>query len=517
MKKQNLLHNRFLVSFTFLLIVSLACGTSPVEVVPPTSTPTAAPPTQTPQPTSTPLPTPKPIPTVSELSKATVQILAMFGEEIGWWGSGTIISSDGLILTNAHVASIHAPGLALFYEDIEMVLTPEPDALVIAMSENESQPPVKKYIAEVVNADGALDLALIRIVSDLDGDPVDTESLELPFVELGDSDQVQLGESVRVFGFPGIGGETITFTEGTISGFETQENVGDRAFIKTDTEISGGNSGGLAVNEAGEIIGVPTWTRSSDSGAVIGRLRSINFAKNLIEAGDSYRSSYVEEGTGQETFTLTTWAEDFDDNNCALGPLERYKSGALAVVSVWSYEQMANGEDFLVLYYIDQELTANNLWAWEDGEKDDCFALWFHNYGDPLPNGDYRIEVYAGKGFPLIDAANTTIGPIQEGDIKLKGQVVDYLTGNGIPDATFIILNPGVDLDVWLNDPDETDIYTVATTDSNGNYALSDPLERLVEYSVVVVADGYNPAWGPIRFGMTDPAQITFDVSLEPR
>ena len=517
MKRRNLPHNRFLISFTVLLIVSIACGAGPVEIALPTATPTAAPPTSTPLPTNTPLPTPKPIPTVSELSKATVQILAMFGEEAGWWGSGTIISKDGLILTNAHVASIHAPGLALFYEDIELALTPEPDALVIAMTDNESQPPEKKYIAEVVSADGALDLAVIRIVSDLDGNPVDGESLDLPFVELGDSDQVQLGESVRIFGFPGIGGETITFTQGTVSGFETQENVGDRAFIKTDTEISGGNSGGLAVNEAGEIIGVPTWTQSSGTGAVIGRLRSINFAKLLIEAGDNYRSKFVEEGTGRETWDLTTWSEDYNEENCPIGPLERYKSGALAIVGVWSFAEMADGEDFLVLYFHDGELVANNMWAWEDGVSGECFALSLHNYGQSLPNGDYRIEVYTGKGLPLIDAADTTIGPVQSGDIKMKGKVIDYFSGRGIPGASFVILNPGVDLEAWIDDPNDDDIFTVALTDSNGNYALPDPLERLVEYPVVVAAEGYYLAYGPLRFGMTDPAQVTFDVSLEPQ
>lgn len=518
MKRQNLSNQKLLFPINILLIISLAaCGGTPVEVIPSTTTPTEVSPTATPLPTNTPLPTPKPIPTVSELSKATVQILAMFGEEAGWWGSGTIISRSGLILTNAHVASIHAPGLALFYEDIELALTPEPDALVIAMTDSESQPPEKKYIAEVISADGALDLAVIQIVSDLDGNPVDVESLDLPFVELGDSDQIQLGESVRIFGFPGIGGETITFTQGTVSGFETQENVGNRAFIKTDTEISGGNSGGLAVNEAGEIIGVPTWTQSSGTGGVIGRLRSINLAQPLIEAGDNYRSKFVEEGTGRETWDLTTWSEDYNEDNCPIGPLERYKSGALAVVGVWSYAQMADGEDFLVLYFSDGDLVANNMWAWEDGVSGECFALSLHNYGQPLPNGDYRIEVYAGKGLPLIDAADTTIGPVQSGDIKMKGKVIDSFSGKGIPDSSFIILNPGVDLDAWINDPNEDDIYTVALTDSKGNYALPDPLERLVEYPVVAVAEGYYLASGPLRFGMTNPAQITFDVYLEPR
>ena len=518
MKAMNLFRNRFLMALTVLIILSLACGTGPVEFIPPTPTSTTAPPTATSKPTNTPLPTPKPIPTISELSKATVQILAMFDGEVGWWGSGTIISSDGLILTNAHVASIHAPGLALYYDEIEFALTPEPDELIIAMIDDESKPPENRYIAEVVSSDGALDLALIQIVSRINGKPIDPESLNLPYVELGDSDQVQLGETVRIFGFPGIGGETITFTQGIVSGFETQEDVGDRALIKTDTEISGGNSGGLAVNVAGEIIGVPTWTQSSGTGSVIGRLRSINFAKDLIEEGENYQSKYVEEGTGLQAWDLTTWSEDFDEDNCPIGPLERYDTGALAIASIWSYSQMADGEDFLVLYFIDQELDVYSMWEWEDGVSGECFALWLHNNGRPLPNGDYRIEIYAGKGLPLINSAVTTIGPVQAGGIILRGKIIDFFSGKGIPDASFIILNPGVDLDAWIDNPIDDDIYTIAITDSNGNYVLSNGLERLVEYPALVYADGYYIASGTFLYGNTDPSQITLnDISLEPR
>ncbi len=520
MKRQNLFQNRFLISITVLLVVSLACGSTPVEVVPPTPSATAAPPTATPLPTSTPLPTPKPIPTISELSTATVQVLAMISDEVQWWGSGTIISNDGLILTNAHVANPRAAGLALFYENIDMVFSPVPDALVIAMVESESRPPVKKYIAEVVSSDGALDLALLQIVSDIDGKPVETKSLELPFVEMGDSETVNLGESIRIFGFPGIGGETITFTQGTVSGFESQENIGDRAFIKTDTEIAGGNSGGLAVNEAGQIIGVPTLTVSSDTGSVIGRLRSINLALPMLEAalaGTKYKSLYAQEGTGKEEFTLTTWAEDYDENECPVKPLERYPTGALAIVSAWSYDAMADGEDFIALYYHNHEFIYYDFFAWEKGSTADCYVLSIGYGGYAMPDGDYRVEVYAGKEYPLIASADTVVGPVKTGDIKIKGSVKNYLTGDGIPDASFIILNPGVDLDTWLETPTETDIYSAALTDTSGNFTLPDTLERLVEYPVVVVADGFNLATGFLRYGQTDSNQDTLTVNLEPR
>jgi hypothetical protein len=134
-----------------------------------------------------------------------------------------------------------------------------------------------------------------------------------------------------------------------------------------------------------------------------------------------------------------------------------------------------------------------------------------------MPDGDYRVEVYTGKGYPLIASADTVVGPVKSGDIKIKGGVFDNLTGNGIPDANFIVLNPGVDLDAWLENPTESDIYAAASTDANGRFNLSQTLERLLEYPVVVLAENYYLASGSLRYGQTDTAQDEINVYLDPR
>jgi hypothetical protein len=196
--------------------------------------------------------TPQPVTPPSNLDPAsirqnliasTVQIYGLFdrnGKLVpGYVGSGTLISSDGLILTNAHVADPTAVG------DPES----HPDALAVGMVSFEDKPAVFAYRAEVVAIDGYLDLAVIRIVSALDGSAINSSDLHLPYVPLGDSDQVHVGDHINIYGFPAIGGETITYTDGNISGFTAEDQVGDRAWIKTDATISGGNSGGLAGRE----------------------------------------------------------------------------------------------------------------------------------------------------------------------------------------------------------------------------------------------------------------------------
>jgi S1-C subfamily serine protease len=179
---------------------------------------------------------------------SVVKITAMYMENgeltPGWSGSGSIISSDGLILTNAHVV---LPDKFFPVDALKISLTGEPD-----------QPPVDSYYAEVLQADWQLDVAVIRITTDMDKKEVDRSELKLPAVPLGESGQIQLGDSLIILGYPGIGGQTITLTRGEVSGFTSEETYGDRAFIKTSATIAGGNSGGLVVNATGYLVAIPT-------------------------------------------------------------------------------------------------------------------------------------------------------------------------------------------------------------------------------------------------------------------
>jgi len=191
-----------------------------------------------------------------------VAIVEMDGQRFeGWTGSGTIISEDGLILTNAHVILSDR-----YYDVVD---------LVVAITVAQDRPPEQMFYADVIQADAALDLAVIKVRSDLNGSPPNFASLGIPPVPLGSSDELQLGDELIIIGYPGIGGETITLTRGEVSGFTSEQPYGNRAFIKTSATIAGGNSGGLAATVAGEIIGVPTQVGSGDLEDIIVDCRAL--------------------------------------------------------------------------------------------------------------------------------------------------------------------------------------------------------------------------------------------------
>jgi putative serine protease PepD len=190
-------------------------------------------------------------------------------------GSGSLVDGRGYVLTNFHV--IGDPRTGQLYNRENWVL--------IGLNwANPVATPDTFYQAEVVQSDPQLDLALLRIFGLEDGDTLPAD-LSFPYLPVGDSDDVQFGDSIAVIGFPGLGGDTPTLTRGTVSGFLVDErNNLDPGWFKTDAEINPGNSGGMAINSQGELIGVPTQAfTGTDVTGKISEIRPINFARPFLD------------------------------------------------------------------------------------------------------------------------------------------------------------------------------------------------------------------------------------------
>jgi S1-C subfamily serine protease len=209
---------------------------SPTATLPPTATPTAMPTATATQPNLAPY-------------QAVVQIFTRYNRgsspDTASTGSGTIITPDGLILTNHHV--VIATGGMDSYDDVVVALSFAPD-----------KPPEEMYRATVIDSDSDLDIALIRIFEDMDGNPVDHATLNLPYIPLGNSDGLALGQELAILGYPAIGGDTITYATGEVSGFTASRKYGDRAYIKTTASVTGGTSGGAALDLNGYLVAIPT-------------------------------------------------------------------------------------------------------------------------------------------------------------------------------------------------------------------------------------------------------------------
>jgi S1-C subfamily serine protease len=248
----------------------------------------------------------------AELRAATVLIVTDSGS-----GSGTIIDGEqGLILSNAHVARPDAPGQVLLYGEGEEGLPTSQREVEVYLSGADDETAKPTYLAEVVAADGYLDLAVLRITRTITGSIIDDDDLGLPDIPVGDSKSLEQGDTIQMIGYPsGVSGSLSPQADtATVAGFALDERIGDnRAWINSSVNISAGNSGGLAADDAGHLVGVPSAERFVDDDEV-SRLRPIHLALPLIDAarsGDTYTSPWVTPADA-EKITVTDLATPGD-------------------------------------------------------------------------------------------------------------------------------------------------------------------------------------------------------------
>lgn len=169
-------------------------------------------------------------------------------DNLSLWGSGSgiIIDPSGLVLTNYHVTS--------YEEDFDNSLRETSFQICLTIDPNEEAD--CSYLGQMVSRDKDLDVAILKIT------PIEqlaSVKAPFPFLKLNEGGGVVAGSKVSVLGYPSIGAETITTTEGIISG---KVNKYKKDWLKTDAVISFGNSGGAAVDKDNRVVGLTSEAHS---------------------------------------------------------------------------------------------------------------------------------------------------------------------------------------------------------------------------------------------------------------
>ena len=168
---------------------------------------------------------------------SVVGISGYTDKQVGYsWGSGVILSSDGLILTNTHVID----GC---------------DRAVVTLSDDS------EYEAKLIGADGISDIAVLKI-----------EATGLPAAEFGLSDALTVGERVAAIGNPLGESFRMTLTDGIISAIERGVNYKGRSMtlLQTNTALNEGNSGGPLFNMYGQVVGITNMKMMSSGSSIEG-------------------------------------------------------------------------------------------------------------------------------------------------------------------------------------------------------------------------------------------------------
>jgi serine protease Do len=211
---------------------------------------------------------------IAAVQPAVVSISANVGGGGEGAGTGFAVGTDGVIVTNAHVVA-------------------DADDIEVTFSDGSTQP------ADIVGRDVNADLAVLKV-----------DATGLPVVQLGSSDDVQIGDDVVAIGNALALEGGLTVTRGIISGPprpEVAEELGIvlESVIQTDASISSGNSGGPLVDAQGRVIGINTAIAGSGPGSQaenVGFAIPISLAAPII---DDLAAGRLPAFLGVATDTLT--------------------------------------------------------------------------------------------------------------------------------------------------------------------------------------------------------------------
>lgn len=193
-------------------------------------------------------------------------------------GSGTIINADGLVLTNWHVIREDKTGQA--YPNLRVFLKPD------RISGDNSEDLTRGFEVDIVATAKERDLALLRIKKVPQG---------LSVIEIGDSEEVEIGENVAAIGHPS-GGGLWTLTTGTVSSRRKRQ---DLDIFQTDAALNPGNSGGPLLDASARLIGVNTFIARKDDKGVV--LEGMNYAVRSDVAVAWLRGKGIEVATVSRT------------------------------------------------------------------------------------------------------------------------------------------------------------------------------------------------------------------------
>ena len=463
---------------------------------------------------------------ITRALQASVQILVPDNAgDLFDTGSGTVLDATrGIILTNFHVMG-DIESRTLYNDEGLAYIKVNPIDLKGA--------PVMKYAARLVEGSPEHDLAVLRIVG-LASDPDARLPRNLGLVDVtrGDSEALLPGDALAVIGFPGLGGSTVTFTDGVVSGFLDEDEDGVYEWIKTDTEVNPGNSGGLAIDQAGAFIGVPTagYSRSDVAGKISlirpGAIALDYFDRAVLaqNGGSAGSKPVVSPGTAVEApaalsgdvFGAITFAAGVTDDDRPIDTGNTF----LDVDKVYAFfdvNAIAEGTSWSTRWLLDGEEVLREEMTWEGRAS----ATWVNiSHPDGLPEGTYTLELYVGKelaqrGAFAVVAAGSREG---SGQIEVTGVVHDADNQRRtISGAQIVVLVPGITIDDWIDaEFDGSLIQASGVSVRGGTFRLDAKLAPGERYSIVVVHDDYKPIevdGYAIPEDAADPYEL--DVALE--
>jgi S1-C subfamily serine protease/DNA-binding beta-propeller fold protein YncE len=422
-------------------------------------------------------------------------------------GSATVVSPDGIVLTNFHVVDMAAHQTQLDAwsaegrtEDPTLAFALDRETVLLLGTDGASRPE-PLYVAAIVAVDEVLDLAVLRVTGDGRGAPLDVAANPLPYLATGNSGTVQQGDPIDLWGYPAIADGSLTYTAGVVSGFTFEDGIAGPAWIVTDATMSGGSSGGAALDRDGRLIGIPTQGSSLDcrpgdttgdgeidaedvgcipTGGAIGQVRPLGLALPLLRT------------VGVETVPHTVDAGSRVESGATAAEAQRCAcADPLCLITQWETEgpprRLAVAPDGTVLAAVGSNDDGHFGLSWPQAIS--AFApggAFLRRWPEPPWGGPIDLTTYQGSD--LLGWGDGTVAFASDVAVAPDGAVVVLTT----------VTLPG------------TGYGPIMSLEAFGEITLSDSRIKVFDRSGVLVAAWGRDGWTEQDFG---PEPVAVDVA----
>lgn len=200
--------------------------------------------------------------------------------------------------------------------------------------------------------------------------------------------------------------------------------------------------------------------------------------------------------------------------------VDGYPSGSESIEPYFEYSCVPKNTKIVTVFTLDGEEVFSDSEAVPSTGSPNYYFYSLTSKSGTMPDGEWGVTFLVNN--KAVAEGAITVGGTESGNteepsvVEVSGMVTDKRTKKPIRGAMVVVLNPGVTIQQFADDDfADEHVYTSAVTDATGAFVLEQPLERNVEYAVLVAAKGYKPVTSD-AFVVTDedPDPLELNITM---
>lgn len=250
--------------------------------------------------------------------------------------------------------------------------------------------------------------------------------------------------------------------------------------------------------------GTTTTSVRSETGLPPGIYRLELYIGDRLAATSDFTIAGAQQGAFPQIFTNTHFTTaDTPEEALTAPPISTFSDRVDRLFALFDWQQIARGTLWTIRWSVDGEPFYDQTTPWLGAESGTGFMLQLNNNAG-IPDGTYTVDLLVNN--VQLASARVQVGigqlPIdrfaQASGVQLRGTIIDADTQVGIPGVSIVVISKDFSVEEFTETRDQSQVFAIAVTDSNGYFEIDQPLEIStdaleVAYSAIITVEGYLP------------------------